>query len=546
MTTLAPAAPEAPTPLTRGHWRALELLENTEAVLQTLQRYQQALGSPVYLRPTDQGLTVISLDSAPQAMVGVGPRGGGCSLSALPPSEAQVAAAVTAYREKLAGMKRRSSEERYVIGRIRSALENGLRLGNGLRFLHQEWRFSTQGKLDVLAIEEATGRLVVIEAKESESKALHAATLEQATAYESVLTACWPEYLGYFRRLATALGRIYAPTDAVPSISEDASLRTEVWWPGGRRRASELPAKPMDVASPPPRLRQTQGSPWRQQLVERQSRWRERQALPMGLHRGEPLPTRLLMPDAEHLLWNFITPSIGKLVAGEYAANTRRTGGARKLYGYPRLFDNLLSSQPLAFNLFGELALDLAAATKVCRALWPTRVKAVTAIEFEWSPGRQAPAYLNNGTAADVAIFHSTPNGGAGAIYIETKYYEDMTAACHTVKPRYAEVAIASGAFRKEALPLLQSGWLQQIWLDHLLLLATREVDRLAAGLFVVTYPEINPRCRAAVDAYAATLSPAGVDTFDARTMEDVIDVMEQELGADWVGVFRERYLKPR
>jgi hypothetical protein len=49
-------------PLRRGHWRALELLEDTRGVLDTLARFEHALGHPVYLRPTDRGLTVISLD----------------------------------------------------------------------------------------------------------------------------------------------------------------------------------------------------------------------------------------------------------------------------------------------------------------------------------------------------------------------------------------------------------------------------------------------------------------------------------------------------
>jgi HNH endonuclease/RuvA, C-terminal domain len=55
-----PAQPPSPlpiessaTPLLRpGHWRSLELLENTQAALDTLARYEQALGHPVYLRLT--------------------------------------------------------------------------------------------------------------------------------------------------------------------------------------------------------------------------------------------------------------------------------------------------------------------------------------------------------------------------------------------------------------------------------------------------------------------------------------------------------------
>ena len=235
MTRTAPTSANPP-PLTRGHWRSLELLENTEAVLQTLGLYERLLGSPVYLRPTDKGLTVLSLDTAPLAMVGVGPSGGGCSLTTLPPSDDHVAAAVAGYHAKLASMKRRSSEERYVVSRIRAALQGRLQLGDGLRFLHQEWRFTTKGKLDVLAIDEASGRLVVIEVKEAEGKALDGATLEQALAYVNLLTASWPEYVAYFRRLATALGHIYDPSVPVPALSDDTPPRCEVWWPGGHRR----------------------------------------------------------------------------------------------------------------------------------------------------------------------------------------------------------------------------------------------------------------------------------------------------------------------
>lgn len=159
--------------------------------------------------------------------------------------------------------------------------------------------------------------------------------------------------------------------------------------------------------------------------------------------------------------------------------------------------------------------------------------------------GQSVATLLGNGTAADVAIFHSTPAGGAGAIYIETKYYEDMSAEASGMKPRYDEVAAASGCFRDDALPRLKGGWLQQLWLDHLLLLATRQTDRLAAGLFVVTYPAANPRCRAAAQAYAATLSPSGLETFEARTLEDLVDVMDRQLGQRWISSFRERYLSP-
>jgi hypothetical protein len=70
-------------------------------------------------------------------------------------------------------------------------------------------------------------------------------------------------------------------------------------------------------------------------------------------------------------------------------------------------------------------------------------------------------------------------------------------------------------------------------------------VDGLDAGLFVVAYPAINAACHAALESYGATLAPAR-DTFEGRTLEDLVAVMDQAIDAPWVSEFRERYLTPK
>lgn len=143
----------------------------------------------------------------------------------------------------------------------------------------------------------------------------------------------------------------------------------------------------------------------------KQSAWRERMGCPIGEHRGRPLGSRLTMPFAEESLANYLTPTIREVVRREVIEPTH---GQDKMYSAPRIFNDLLSSQPMCFNLFGELSADLDLATTVCRALWPVAVDEVTSIEFEWSPGRWSDRYLANGSAFDVAIFHTTPSGGRG------------------------------------------------------------------------------------------------------------------------------------
>ena len=98
---------------------------------------------------------------------------------------------------------------------------------------------------------------------------------------------------------------------------------------------------------------------WQARLL--QSHWREEQGLEAGEYRGKIRGARLTMPGAEEALWNYLTPNIREVVRREVEDPVRAKG---KLYGRPRIYDNLLSSQPLCFNLFGELSLDLDLATE--------------------------------------------------------------------------------------------------------------------------------------------------------------------------------------
>jgi len=97
-------------------------------------------------------------------------------------------------------------------------------------------------------------------------------------------------------------------------------------------------------------------NPFQRTVRLRQAMWREKQGYPIGLHRDQPLGTRLQMPDAKNHLWNYLTDSIRDVVRAEVLGARRGDG---KLFGEPRIFNDLLSSQPLCFNLFGELKRNL-------------------------------------------------------------------------------------------------------------------------------------------------------------------------------------------
>jgi len=134
-----------------------------------------------------------------------------------------------------------------------------------------------------------------------------------------------------------------------------------------------------------------------------QSLWREDSGLPIGTHRtpkgkGRKLGSRL---HAESIKRgdNFLSLDIAKLVLRE---SVYREPGA--MIDEQRLWSNMLSSQPLGFNVFGGLKLDMDKGTRFFRHLFPDLVESVTGIYFEHSPGRGNPAFTDDHSAFDVFV----------------------------------------------------------------------------------------------------------------------------------------------
>lgn len=274
-----------------------------------------------------------------------------------------------------------------------------------------------------------------------------------------------------------------------------------------------------------------------------QSIWREERDFPIGRyspprHDERTMGSLLEMPWAEETLANYLTDTIKHVVRSEVLDPVRRRG---KVYGQPRIFDNLLSSQPLAFNLFGELQRDLELATAVLGDLAPIRISQVTRIDFEYSPGRGDPRYLNDGTAFDVFVEFTTPPGGSGFLGIEVKYHEDMRGRPARHRPEYDRVGMEMDCFADGSATRLQGMPLQQIWRDHLLMGATRHTDGYDEGCSVLLRPRDNTACARAVSAYRACLS--NENTFSEWLLEDVVTALRRHTDAEWVGLFHDRYL---
>lgn len=269
-----------------------------------------------------------------------------------------------------------------------------------------------------------------------------------------------------------------------------------------------------------------------------QSMWRDDHGFPIGIADGHRYGARLETAWAKATLANFIGDTAKNAVRKEVLDPVKSEG---KLYGKPRIFDNLLSSQPLCFNLFAELQSDLPSATAFVRAMGFDRVASVTAIEFEHSPGRGDPAYTGDRSAFDVFVEYGTIGGRSGFLGIEVKYHENLIGKAATLRNRYEEVAAEAGCFLEHRLSALRSQPLQQIWRDHLLACSVLLHGDYDEGAFVFLYPVQNMHCRDAIADYRECL--AGQDTFVAWTLEDAWKAGSSCLGGEWGKLFFERYL---
>lgn len=275
-----------------------------------------------------------------------------------------------------------------------------------------------------------------------------------------------------------------------------------------------------------------------------QSLWRQGMGYPIGHHRDPEGKRRKLGSRLNHKTAmagaNFINGRIANLVRREVAY---REPGAFIDEG--RLYGNLLSSQPLCFNLFGALKLDRDLADAFFKRLFPDYVARVDGIGFEHSPGRGNAAFTNDHSAFDVFVRVTTTTGEAGFIAIEMKYSESMQEPLSPHRPRYEEIARSAGVFTDPDAGQLHQNPLQQLWREHLLSRVMIQNGLYADGRFVVIAPAMNAQCANAVRAYQRHLTsdnPAQ-SGFQAITLDDCLDSLSAIGAGEIADQLRSRYL---
>lgn len=274
-----------------------------------------------------------------------------------------------------------------------------------------------------------------------------------------------------------------------------------------------------------------------------QAIWREEQGLPIGRHRSRNGKSRRMGSRLNQIAGragaNFLLPAIATLVRREVAY--REIGAAIET---DRLYRNLLSSMPLAFNLFALLKLDLAFATSVLKLVIPGFAGTVTQVLFEHSPGRGHPAFTADYTAFDVLIRYRTEAGKRGFIAIEQKYSETTHETGQPTRPHFDYLSRESGLYKDPDAKALRANPCQQFWREHLLAATMIQRGLYEEGRFVVIAPRLNWQAQTGIVTYARHLSAADANqpAFASLFLERFIEAIATAGEGEFARRLHERY----
>jgi hypothetical protein len=285
---------------------------------------------------------------------------------------------------------------------------------------------------------------------------------------------------------------------------------------------------------------------FRQRARLHQARWREREGHPVGSQPYAPRPgvdprpvgSRIPLVYARDTGANFLTKAALEAVTARSAIVEREQS-----IDHPGLWADLLSSEALAFNLFGDLAADPSRADRLVHSWFPDAPGRVGEVRFLHSPGRLETQWLNSLRQFDAAIVLRLEDGSHGIVAVDVTYHERLKP--ETPKPenlwRYREVHERSAAFRPEAFDQVKGRsdvW--SPWLEHLLLLSMLQhpAGGWTWGRYVTVHPADNVHMADRSARYEQLL--ADPTTFRSTTLEDVLGT--GVLPSPAVRALRDRY----
>ena len=216
-----------------------------------------------------------------------------------------------------------------------------------------------------------------------------------------------------------------------------------------------------------------------------------------------------------------------------------------------RLFNNLLSSQPMAFNLFCPLIKmlekDESTATDILRAALPDyNINKVTKIDLEFIPDN-FKELTNDLTAMDAIIEFTDNEGIPSFIAIETKYSENLGTNEASRKGKGKETITSLGIFRTEIKERIENKEvnLTQIY-RNFLLSETYGIDQNKKAYSIVLAPKENLTTANEVNSLKNELKEEYRYKISSVNLEDFVLKLIEKSQGKYQATFRafyDRYL---
>ncbi len=243
-----------------------------------------------------------------------------------------------------------------------------------------------------------------------------------------------------------------------------------------------------------------------------------------GIHpisKNEKIGSSIL--NGETSLTNFIDEYAVKAVQETLESRDEKSKG---LISKERLFNNLLSSQPLCFNFFGRLKYNLPLATEVFQSYYQN-IDEVTGIYFEFAPNA---AQNGDNSAHDVAIEFVSTDGKRAYIGMECKYTEPFSPKEYS-SDKYKQIYNQSEAFESQYDELINSKY-NQLFRNQLIVesaLIYKSYEIAYSGLFCYQQDE-NAKSKG--KAFQKMLKN-GDERFKIITFAGMIETI-QKMNIDW------------
>ena len=231
--------------------------------------------------------------------------------------------------------------------------------------------------------------------------------------------------------------------------------------------------------------------------------------------KGKRICSAIYSGEKNHL--NFVSDATIGAVTTTLEERSQRSGG---IIDEDRLFNNLLSSQPLCFNFFGELKSDTRFALDALRPFFPQLTR-VNWTRFEFRP---EPNHTADNSAFDVA-FEVEAGEKTGIIGLECKFTDSFSAE-EFDKPEYQDIWERTGAF-SASYDSLKAARFNQLFRNQLMAEAAvlnGDYDFTHTGLFC--HPEDDGAL--AVGEEFRTMLNDGISKFRVITYGDFIETIQR------------------